>query len=112
MTAAAVWTVTGSPDLVAENPLEPRAPPPPTAPGPILAAVDQGQGVQEIADMLEEAGVIDSAIQFRVLVALLGYDKLLQAGEYELDPDAPALEVVYRLRRGIISPLFVPVLAG
>ena len=112
MTAAAVWTVTGSPDLVDEIPLTPVATPPTTAPEPILVSVDQGQGVQEIADMLEEAGVIDSAIQFRVLVALLGYDKMLQAGEYELDPDAPALEVVYRMRRGIISPLFVTVIEG
>ena len=112
MTAAAVWTISSSPGLVDEIPLTPVATPPTTAPEPILVSVDQGQGVQEIADMLEEAVVIDSAIQFRVLVALLGYDKMLQAGEYELDPDAPALEVVYRMRRGIISPLFVTVIEG
>ncbi len=112
MTAATVWTITGSPDLINEIPLTPVAAPPTTAPEPVIASVEGGQGVQEIADMLEEAGVIDSAIQFRVMVALLGYDKTLQAGEYEFDPDTPALKVVYRMRRGIISPRFVTVIEG
>ncbi len=62
--------------------------------------------------MLEDEGVIESAIQFRVLVELLGYDRLLQAGEYEFDSNTPALDVVYRMRRGIVSSLFVTVIEG
>ncbi len=112
MIAATVWTITGSPSLVDEVPATPFATPPTPAPTPIIISVDEGKGVQEIGDMLEDEGVIESAIQFRVLVELLGYDRLLQAGEYEFDPSSPALNVVYRMRRGIVSSLFVTVIEG
>lgn len=112
MIAATVWTITGSPGLVDEIPATPFVAPPTPAPTPVIISVDEGEGVQEIGDMLEDEGVIESAIQFRVLVELLGYDRLLQAGEYELDPNTPALDVVYRMRRGIVSSLFVTVIEG
>ncbi len=112
MIAATAWTITGSPGLVDEIPATPFAAPPTPAPTPIIITVDEGEGAQEIGDTLEDEGVIGSAIQFRVLVELLGYDRLLQAGEYELDPNTPALDVVYRMRRGIVSSLFVTVIEG
>ncbi len=112
MTAATVWVITGSTDLVDEIAPTPFATPPTPAPEPVSLSVGENVGVQDIAEMLEEKGVIDSAIQFRVLAELLGYQGLLQAGEYEFDPDTPALEVVYRMRRGIVSPLFVTVVEG
>ncbi len=112
MVAATVWTITGSPGLVDEIPATPLVTPPTPAPTPVIISVDEGEGAQEIGDMLEDEGVIESAIQFRVLVELLGYDRLLQAGEYELDPNTPALAVVYRMRRGIVSSLFVTVIEG
>jgi len=111
MTAATAWTILGSPDLVDEVPPTP-VPTPSASPKPVSVSVEQGQGVIEIGDTLEDAGVIDSAIQFRVLVALLGYEKMLQAGDYEFEPDMPALQVVYRMRRGIVSPNFVTVVEG
>ena len=112
MIAATAWTITGSPGLVDEVPATPFATPPTPAPTPVIISVDEGEGAQEIGDTLEDEGVIESAIQFRVLVELLGYDRLLQAGEYELDPNTPALDVVYRMRRGIVSSLFVTVIEG
>jgi len=114
MTAAAVWTITGSPGMVDEVPPTPLAMSPTPAPEPVSVSVSvaENEAVQDIADLLEERGVIDSAIQFRVLAELLGYDRILQAGEYQFDPDTPALEVVYRMRRGILSPLFVTVIEG
>ena len=111
MAAATAWTILGSPDLVDEVPPAP-VPTPSASPKPVSVSVEQGQGVIEIGEALEDAGVIDSAIQFRVLVALLGYDKMLQAGDYEFEPDMPALQVVYRMRRGIVSPNFVTVVEG
>ena len=110
--AATVWTITGSPGLVDEIPATPFVTPPTPAPTPVIISVDEGEGVQAIGDMLEDEGVIESAIQFRVLVELLGYDRLLQAGEYELDPNTPALNGVYRMLRGIVSSLFVTVIEG
>jgi UPF0755 protein len=112
MTAATVWIITGSPGLVEEIPPTPLATPPTPAPEPVSVSVGDNEAVRDIAEMLEEEGVIDSAIQFRVLAELLGYEKMLQAGEYEFDPDTPALEAVYRMQRGIISPLFVTVVEG
>ena len=112
MIAATVWVITGSPSLVDEVPVTSFATPPTPAPTPVIISVDEGEGAQEIGDTLEAEGVIESAIQFRVLVELMGYDRLLQAGEYELDPNTPALNVVYRMRRGIVSSLFVTVIEG
>jgi UPF0755 protein len=112
MTAATAWVITGSPDLVKEIPSTPFATPPTPAPEPVSISVGQDEAVQDIAEMLEKKGVIDSAIQFRTLAELLGYDRTLQAGEYEFDPNTPALEVVYRMHRGIVSPLFVTVVEG
>ena len=112
MIAATVWVITGSPSLVDEVPATPYAAPPTPAPTPVIISVNEGEGAQKIGDTLEDEGVIESAIQFRVLVELLGYDRLLQAGEYELDPNTPALNVVYRMRRGIVSSLFVTVIEG
>jgi UPF0755 protein len=111
MTAATAWVIQGSSDLVDEVPSTP-APTPSASPEPIAVSVKAGEGVIEIGDALEDAGVIDSAIRFRVLVAFLGYEKMLQAGDYELEPDMPVLQVVYRMRRGIVSPNFVTLIEG
>jgi cell division protein YceG involved in septum cleavage len=45
----------------------------------IEIAVDEGMSPQDIGERLEDAAVIDSATQFNVLVALLGYEGMLQA---------------------------------
>jgi UPF0755 protein len=112
MIAATVWTITGSPGLIDEVPPTPLARPPTPAPEPVTVSVGENEAVRDIANMLEEQGVIDSAIQFRVLAELMGYEGVLQAGEYEFDPGTPALEAVYRMRSGIVSPLFVTVIEG
>lgn len=112
MIAGTVWVIGGSPDMVDDIPVTPIASPPTPEPEPVTISVEKDQGVQEIAEALEKEGVIDSDIQFRVLAELLGYEKILQAGDYDLDPGTPALQVVYRMRRGIVSPLFVTVVEG
>jgi UPF0755 protein len=112
MTAATAWIITGSTDLVDEIPPTPLALVPTPDSEPVSISVEENAAVQDIGETLEEEGVIDSAIQFRVLAELLGYDRMLQAGEYEFDSGTPTLEVVYRMRRGIVSPLFVTVVEG
>jgi len=112
MTAATAWVILGSPDLIDEVPPTPAPVPSATAPAPVSVSVEPGEGVIQIGDALEHAGVIDSAIQFRVVVALLGYERMLQAGDYEFEPNMPVLQAVYRMRRGIVSPNFVTVIEG
>lgn len=112
LTAAAVWAITETPEAVEDVPLTPLPSPPAQEPETIPLSIEEGQGVEDIAGLLKDAGVVESGIQFRVLVSLLGYQGLLQAGDYEFEPDTPALEVVYRMRRGIVSPRFVAVVEG
>ena len=112
MTAATIWVITGAPGLVDEVPAALPPTPPASSPTPVIISVEANEAVKDIGQMLEDEGVIDSAIQFRVLAELLGYERILQSGEYEFDPDTPALQVVYRMRRGILSSLFVTVVEG
>lgn len=79
---------------------------------PVTVVVPQGAGSEEIADSLEASGAIASGTQFEVLVAFLGYERLLQPGEYEFQPDTPELDAVYRLRRGLVSTKSVTVVEG
>ncbi len=74
--------------------------------------VDPGMSPREIGNRLEDAGVITSATQFTVLVSLLGYDGILQAGDYEFDLGTPALTAVYRIRQGQTSTRSITVTEG
>jgi UPF0755 protein len=109
MTAAAIWQIVESPNAI------PDVGPPthPAAPGePVEVTVEAGQSPKDIGETLEEMAIIDSALQFRVLVALLGYDKMLQAGDYEFERGTPVLDTVYRIRRGEITTRAVTIIAG
>ncbi|MDO8616345.1 MAG: endolytic transglycosylase MltG [Dehalococcoidia bacterium] len=111
LTAAAVWLIVESPGSIDE--VAPYAAPAPGGPGsPVPVTVAGGQGPEQIGRLLQDSGVIQSAEQFEVLVSLMGYDRLLQAGEYEFQTGTPALQVVYRMRRGVLSPRSVTVVEG
>jgi len=110
MTGLAIWQITESPGAIPD--VRPGLTPSATQGEAVEVSVNAGQSPSEIADLLQKQGVIDSAVQFRVLVALLGYDQLLQAGDYEFERGTPALEAVYRMRRGIISSRYVTVVEG
>ncbi|MCH7484624.1 MAG: endolytic transglycosylase MltG [Chloroflexi bacterium] len=109
LTVVAAWLVIVSPGSVDDvGPYEPQP-----APGDAIAvSVEPGDGVSEIAEKLERAGVIDSGTRFRVLVQLMGFDRLLQAGTYDLQENMPVLDVLYRLRNGIVTTRFVTVVEG
>lgn len=79
---------------------------------PISVTVEEGDSPQDIGETLEDAEVIDSATRFQVLVAFMGYDQLLQAGDYEFAPGTPTLETIYRMRRGEVSSNAVTVIEG
>ena len=108
---AAVWLIAAGPgndidDVRGYQPAE--------APGtePVTIVVEPGEGTDSIADELKNTGAIDSATQFRVLVAFLGYGPLLQAGEYEFTRNTPELDAAYRIRRGLVSTKSVTVVEG
>ncbi len=109
LTVAAAWLVVASPGSV--NDVDVYEPGP--TPGRVIAvSIEPGEGPSEIAEKLELAGVIESGTRFRVLVQLMGLDRLLQAGTYDLRADMPVLDVLHRLRNGIVSTRFVAVIEG
>jgi len=75
-------------------------------------AIVAGANPRDIGKTLEDAGVIDSTTQFSILVALLGYDGQLQAGDYEFSLGMAELDAVYRIRRGIVTTRSVTVVEG
>jgi UPF0755 protein len=108
----AVWLVAAGPgndvdDVQGYRPVETQA-----DEEPITVVVEAGEGSDAIADELEKSGAVDSATQFRVLVAFLGYGSLLQAGEYEFTRDTPELDAAYRIRRGLVSTKGITVVEG
>jgi UPF0755 protein len=110
--AVAGWAVAAGPgnDVDDIEGLRPAASP--TEAEPVTAVVEPGEGSDSIAAELEQAGAIESATQFRVVVAFLGYGPLLQAGEYEFERGTPELEAAYRIRRGLVSTKNVTVVEG
>ncbi|HEY5638562.1 MAG TPA: endolytic transglycosylase MltG, partial [Dehalococcoidia bacterium] len=109
LTVFVAWLVIANPASVGDvAPYEPQ-PSPGVA---ISVTIDPGDGSSAIAEKLEIAGVIESGSRFRVLVQLLGFDRLLQAGTYDLQEDMPALEVLYRIRNGVVTTRFVTVVEG
>ncbi|HXG41376.1 MAG TPA: endolytic transglycosylase MltG [Dehalococcoidia bacterium] len=106
----AAWQIYESPAAIAE----PAAPPPSaaTAQRGILVDIKEGEGVAEIAQRLEELGIVRSGLQLRTLIALLGYEGLLQAGTYEFRPGSSALEVAQRLRHGRFATIVLTVIEG
>jgi UPF0755 protein len=87
--------------------------PPASSDSPAVAiTVSEGQSPSNIGEALKDARVIGSSTQFEVLVSLLGFDRLLQAGEYEFQPNSSALDVVYRIRNGETSTKTLVVIEG
>lgn len=111
LTVAAVWLVAFGPgndldEIEAYRPVET------SQSEPVVVTVDPGASTAKIAHDLETKGAIESATQFRVLVAFLGYDQMLQSGEYEFERRTPELDAVYRMRRGLVSTKRVTVVEG
>ena len=108
--ALAVWQVVeSSNDLDDVPPYSPAATP---FDGVVEISIEVGMSPRDIGERLEEGAVITSATQFNILAALLGYEGILQAGEYEFQPGTPALTVLYRIRYGQTSSRSVTVVEG
>ena len=68
--------------------------------GPLIVEIPAHQGLAEIADQLDKAGVIRSRPGFLGLVVLKGSMRKLKAGEYEIPRDASTLDVLELLESG------------
>jgi cell division protein YceG involved in septum cleavage len=111
LTVAAAWLVAFGPGNDLDG-IEAYRPVETSQSEPVVVIVEPGASTKQIADDLETKGAIESATQFRVLVAFLGYDQMLQSGEYELERRTPELDAVYRIRRGLVSTKTVTVVEG
>ena len=82
---------------------------PTPAAGVATVSIKDGEGALEIAEDLQDAGVIQSARLFRVLVAFMGVENELQAGDYEFDKGVSTLAAINRIHQGITQPVMVTV---
>jgi UPF0755 protein len=106
-----IWQITETPGSVLKE--EPATVVPTSTPGEtILIIIQEGESAQEVAEKLEDEGIIASSLLFRVLVALQGYEDKLVAGDYEFEKGMPTLEVLERIRSGQTAPLVVTVREG
>ncbi|MBM2827187.1 MAG: aminodeoxychorismate lyase [Dehalococcoidia bacterium] len=66
----------------------------------ISVTVEPGDGVSVIARRLEDAGFVNNASMFTLLVVRQGHQKELKAGKYRLRQGMSLLELVEELRQG------------
>ncbi len=106
-----MWQIGQTPDdlLTGEPSLTGYAP---ASTQTVLITVLQGESVSDVGDRLEKEGVVSSALLFRIMVALEGYEGQLVAGDYEFEKNMPTVQVVQRLHDGITSPLVVTIREG
>ena len=77
-----------------------------------IVVLRSGAGVSEIGGVLAEAGVIRSAMAFRLAAQLTGADRGLRAGEYRIESGASLADVVETLRSGEVVRHFVTIPEG
>jgi UPF0755 protein len=77
----------------------------PSAPGSLEATVviPPGQSFSATAAQLQQHGVIDHPLKFRLLARLHGYDRRVKAGEYSLRASLTPLEILDLLDKGIVK---------
>lgn len=78
---------------------------------PVVFRVSEGQGVGEIADNLEAAGVVRSSSRFRLYLKVKRLNPTIQAGEYEMRTEMGADAVLSVFAKGPVKryrPLTLP----
>ncbi|MCH8065953.1 MAG: endolytic transglycosylase MltG [Chloroflexi bacterium] len=112
MLAIGVWLLSATPGaLVNDGPLRlgPTVQPDAEA---IFVNIEEGEGAGQIAEKLEDAGVIESARVFRMLTAFMGVGDELAAGRYEFRPSITAVVAVQRISQGITTSGSVTIREG
>ena len=70
---------------------------------PVIVEVPAGVTAAAVGQLLQQHGLIRSALLFRVMARLEGLDGQLQAGYYRLRPDMHLQEVLHMLARGSVA---------
>jgi Predicted periplasmic solute-binding protein len=74
------------------------------APGPLAASrtlvIPKGATAPEIARQLDDAGVVENALLFRLADQVIGEETSLHAGEYAFPAGATVVQVLELLRSG------------
>lgn len=78
----------------------------------VKVSIEKGTLPAEIANQLEEQGVIRNAVAFRVYTSLSGTQNNLQAGVYRLSPAYSTPEVVEHLTSGKVDTFNITFLPG
>ncbi|MEW6668562.1 MAG: endolytic transglycosylase MltG [Thermodesulfobacteriota bacterium] len=75
-----------------------------------VVIVREGQSPRELADDLEQKGIVSSSRLFLFWTRLLGYGKMIRAGEYSLSPDMSPMTILEKLIRGLVItyPITIP----
>jgi UPF0755 protein len=76
---------------------------PPLPPEGATVVIPEGSGVAEIAHRLEVAGVVRSALLFRVWARIAGRDRTIQPGTYRFEGAVDVNDVLTRLAAGVAS---------
>ncbi len=86
------------------------------APGPLtedkVVVVVSGSGLNRIASQLEQAGVIESALIFRIHARLAGFASQLKAGEYRFKSATTAGDVLAKLVANDVVVRFLTIPEG
>lgn len=77
---------------------------------PVLIEFEQGAGFRQIANSLNEKGLIKDKTAFLLLATLRGSTKSAQAGEYEFSASMSPATILQKLERGLVMrhPVTIP----
>jgi len=66
----------------------------------VVVLVPKGAGSRQVASMLDEAGVIDKPLVFRILARIKGFDVKFKAGEYEFSAQISMVNAMQKMVNG------------
>jgi UPF0755 protein len=66
----------------------------------VAFTVERGRGLRQVANALEDAGLIRSAGSAVAIAKLRGWDAAIKAGEYDLSPGSSAEEILEKIIAG------------
>lgn len=82
------------------------------SPLPKTFAVSSGTGLDRLAAQLQAAGIVRSALSFRILGRVLGKSTALKAGVYEITEPLTPVELLNKMARGDVTKAAVQFIEG